>query len=52
MYNIADYGALRDSPVPATGAIADAIAAASRDGGGTVVIPAGTFRLWNPDGKA
>ncbi|MEK4060619.1 MULTISPECIES: glycoside hydrolase family 28 protein [Paenibacillus] len=44
MYNIADYGALRDSPVPATGAIADAIAAASRDGGGTVVIPAGTFR--------
>lgn len=44
MYNITDYGALRDSPVLNTTAIAEAIAAASRDGGGTVHVPAGTFR--------
>ncbi|UQZ33346.1 endopolygalacturonase [Paenibacillus sp. PK3_47] len=44
VYNIADYGAIRDSGIMATGAIADAIEAASLDGGGTVVIPAGTFR--------
>ncbi|WP_340025675.1 glycoside hydrolase family 28 protein [Paenibacillus sp. FSL K6-1096] len=43
MYNIADYGAQRDSGVPATQAIADAIAAADRAGGGTVYVPAGTF---------
>ncbi|MEK3717350.1 glycoside hydrolase family 28 protein [Paenibacillus sp. FSL R7-0333] len=43
MYNIVDYGAQRDSGLPATQAIADAIAAADRDGGGTVYIPAGTF---------
>lgn len=43
MYNIVDYGAQRDSGVPATQAIADAIAAADRDGGGTVYVPAGTF---------
>ncbi|WP_054942952.1 glycoside hydrolase family 28 protein [Paenibacillus ihuae] len=43
MYNIVDYGALRDSPVPATGAIAAAIEAAGNHGGGTVYVPAGTF---------
>ncbi|MEK4850039.1 glycoside hydrolase family 28 protein [Paenibacillus sp. FSL H7-0756] len=43
MYNIVDYGAQRDSGVSATQAIADAIAAADCDGGGTVYIPAGTF---------
>ncbi|MBW4081351.1 glycoside hydrolase family 28 protein [Paenibacillus sp. S150] len=43
MYNIEDYGAVRDSGIPATRAIADAIEAAGRDGGGTVYIPAGTF---------
>ncbi|MEK3791389.1 glycoside hydrolase family 28 protein [Paenibacillus sp. FSL R7-0204] len=43
MYNIIDYGAQRDSGLPATQAIVDAIAAADRDGGGTVYIPAGTF---------
>ncbi|WP_238653646.1 glycoside hydrolase family 28 protein [Paenibacillus piscarius] len=43
MYNIVDYGAQRDSGVPATQAITDAIAAADRDGGGTVYVPAGTF---------
>lgn len=44
MHNITDYGAQRDSVVLNTTAIADAIAAASRDGGGTVYVPAGTFR--------
>lgn len=43
MYNIVDYGAQRDSGVPVTQAIADAIAAAHGAGGGTVYIPAGTF---------
>ncbi len=43
MYNIVDYGALRDSPVAATDAIAAAIEAASEAGGGTVYVPAGTF---------
>ncbi|WP_342478948.1 glycoside hydrolase family 28 protein [Paenibacillus sp. FSL H7-0350] len=43
MFNIVDYGAQRDSGVPATQAIADAIAAATRAGGGMVYIPAGTY---------
>ena len=43
VYNIVDYGAQRDSRVMATQAIADAIAAAGKDGGGTVYVPAGTF---------
>ncbi len=43
MFNIADYGALKGSTVPATGAIAAAIAAADQAGGGTVVVPAGTY---------
>ncbi|OKP99854.1 glycoside hydrolase family 28 protein [Paenibacillus sp. P46E] len=43
MFNIVDYGALRDSGEPATSAIAAAIAAAGEAGGGTVYVPAGTF---------
>lgn len=43
MYNIVDYGANRDSGIPATAAIAAAIAAASRAGGGTVYVPAGVY---------
>ncbi|CAH1212551.1 hypothetical protein PAECIP111892_03775 [Paenibacillus auburnensis] len=43
MYNIVDYGALKDSPVPATGAIAAAIEVAGNHGGGIVYVPAGTF---------
>ncbi|CAM4355309.1 glycoside hydrolase family 28 protein [Paenibacillus phoenicis] len=42
-YNIVDYGAVKDSGVPATAAIEAAITAASEAGGGTVVVPAGTF---------
>lgn len=43
MYNIADYGAVRDSGALATRAIEAAIAAASEAGGGTVVVPAARF---------
>ncbi|MEF2965447.1 glycoside hydrolase family 28 protein [Paenibacillus sp. M1] len=43
LYNIADYGAQRDSGVPATDAIAAAIETAGRAGGGTVYVPAGTY---------
>lgn len=43
IYNIADYGASRDSGKPVTDAIAAAIDAASEAGGGTVFIPAGVY---------
>ncbi|AOZ93924.1 glycoside hydrolase family 28 protein [Paenibacillus crassostreae] len=43
MYNIVDYGAIKDSEVPATSAIRNAIEAASAAGGGTVHVPAGTY---------
>jgi len=44
VYNIADYGASRDSGKLSTEAIAAAIEAASQNGGGTVYIPAGTYQ--------
>ncbi|MFB5677903.1 glycoside hydrolase family 28 protein [Paenibacillus terreus] len=44
VYNITDYGASRDTGALATAAIADTIEAASRAGGGTVYVPAGTYR--------
>lgn len=43
IYNITDYGATRDSGIPATAAIAAAIEAASEAGGGTVYVPAGVY---------
>lgn len=43
IYNITDYGAVRDSGVAATAAIAAAIAAAGEAGGGTVYVPAGVY---------
>lgn len=42
VYNITDYGVTQDGI--ATAAIAAAIDAASKAGGGTVVVPAGTFK--------
>jgi polygalacturonase len=42
-YNVMDYGASKDSSRPATGAIAKAIAAAVKAGGGTVYFPAGKY---------
>lgn len=43
LFNISEFGALKDSGLPATDAIAAAIEAASKAGGGTVYVPAGTF---------
>lgn len=43
IYNIDDYGARKNSSELSTKAIAAAIAAAEAAGGGTVVIPAGTY---------
>ncbi|WP_426061795.1 glycoside hydrolase family 28 protein [Hymenobacter sp. B1770] len=43
-YNVLKYGARNDSTKLATAAIAKAIAAASKAGGGTVYFPAGRYR--------
>lgn len=42
-YNVLDYGAINDGSTKITEAIADAIAAASEAGGGTVFFPAGEY---------
>src|SRR5436190_12689879 len=42
-FKIADYGAVADGKTSSTKAIADTIAAGEKKGGGTVVVPAGTF---------
>jgi len=42
-FNILDYGARNDGTAPATEAIQSAIMAAKAAGGGTVLIPAGTY---------
>lgn len=44
VYNVMDYGALGDNSHDDTTAIQNAINAASAAGGGTVLIPAGTFK--------
>lgn len=43
VYNIEDFGALKNSGMLATEAISRAIEAASEAGGGTVYVPAGTY---------
>ncbi|MBV9611633.1 MAG: right-handed parallel beta-helix repeat-containing protein, partial [Acidobacteriaceae bacterium] len=43
VYNVRDYGAKGDGATLDTAAIQAAIDACNRDGGGTVLIPAGTF---------
>jgi polygalacturonase len=43
MYDVTQYGAVGDGKTPATSAIQSAIDACGRAGGGTVVVPAGTF---------
>jgi polygalacturonase len=43
-YNITDYGAIADGTTMCTDAIQGAIDAAGAAGGGTVFVPAGTFR--------
>ena len=44
MYNIKDFGAVSDGVTLSTGAINGAIEKCSENGGGMVVIPAGTFK--------
>lgn len=44
-YNIRDYGAKGDGTTLDTSAMQAAIDACTRDGGGTVVVPAGTFLI-------
>jgi polygalacturonase len=43
VFNVLDFGALRDGTVPATEAFRRTIEAAQSAGGGTVVIPAGNY---------
>ncbi|HVU33812.1 MAG TPA: glycosyl hydrolase family 28 protein [Opitutaceae bacterium] len=43
VYNIRDYGAKGDGTTLDTGALQAAVDACARDGGGTVLVPAGTF---------
>lgn len=44
-YNIRDYGAKGDGTTLDTAAIQSAIDACNRDGGGTVLVPSGTFHI-------
>lgn len=43
-YNVKDYGAVNDGKTICTEAFNNAIIACSEKGGGTVIVPAGTFR--------
>jgi polygalacturonase len=48
MYDITSYGAISDGPALTNqAAINNAIDAAARSGGGTVIIPAGTFKTYS-----
>src|SRR5207253_219329 len=42
-FKVTDYGAVADGTTPNTHAIAAAIAACEKGGGGTVIVPAGTY---------
>lgn len=45
VYNIREYGAKGDGVVLDTAAVQAAVDACNRDGGGTVLVPAGTFHI-------
>jgi hypothetical protein len=45
VYNVRDYGAKGDGIALDTAAVQAAIDACTRDGGGTVLVPAGTFQI-------
>ena len=52
VYNIRDYGAKGDGKTIDTGALQAAIDACTRDGGGTVLVPAGTFQIGTTELKS
>lgn len=45
VYNVRDYGAKGDGTTLDTGAVQAAVDACNHDGGGTVLVPAGTFHI-------
>jgi len=45
VYNVRDYGAKGDGMTVDTAAVQAAVEACNRDGGGTVLVPAGTFHI-------
>ena len=52
VYNIRDYGAKGDGAALDTMALQSAIDACAKDGGGTVLVPAGTFQIGAVDLKS
>jgi hypothetical protein len=52
VYNIRDYGAKGDGVALDTTAVQRAIDACARDGGGTVLVPAGTFHIGTVEMKS
>ena len=52
VYNIRDYGARGDGKTIDTPALQSAIDACTRDGGGTVLVPAGTFHIGTTELKS
>ena len=51
-YNIRDYGAKGDGKTPDTAALQAAIDTCTRDGGGTVLVPSGTFVIGTTELKS
>lgn len=45
IYNVAQYGAIGDNSTNSTSAFQEALDTCSRNGGGTVLVPPGTFRI-------
>lgn len=52
VYNVRDYGAKGDGSTLDTAALQEAIDACNRDGGGTVLVPAGTFVIGSTELKS
>lgn len=52
VYNIRDFGAKGDGKAMDTGALQAAIDACTNDGGGTVLVPAGTFQIGSTELKS
>jgi polygalacturonase len=52
VYNIRDFGAKGDGQAMDTSALQAAIDACTRDGGGTVLVPAGTFQIGTAELKS